>query len=134
MSAGGFQIAVDFVHLDTAGGASVLPGFEWSPEYLEAYAERFAADDGRGRTVGLLTADATWTVWEMHPAGDELLVALAGSFELVQETSDGDVRISLASGEAALNPAGVWNTLDVIEPGRVLFIAPGMGTEHRSRS
>jgi hypothetical protein len=42
-------------------------------------------------------------------------------------------RIELGPGEAAVNPRGAWHTADVIESGRVLFVTPGLGTEHRPR-
>jgi hypothetical protein len=36
-------------------------------------------------------------------------------------------------GQATINPKNVWHTVDVIEPGQLLFITPGIGTEHRTR-
>ena len=81
-------------------------------------------------------SSTSWTFWEMHPAGEELVVVLSGEMTLVQDLADlggGEHRILLRRGEAAINPKGIWHTVDVAEPGDVLFITPGIGTEHRPR-
>jgi hypothetical protein len=134
MADGSFRIDSDFVHLDVRGGATVLPGFEWSPEYLAIYEERFRSDGGLGRMVCLLSSGENWTTWERHPAGEELAVTISGRFHLIQEGDTGEERVNLTPGTAAVNPTGVWHTLDVVEPGEILFVTPGSGTEHRPRS
>jgi quercetin dioxygenase-like cupin family protein len=78
-------------------------------------------------------AEATWTSWERHPAGDEVVVALSGRQTLIQEIDGQQHRIELRAGQAAINPRGVWHTADVHELGLALFITPGRGTEHRPR-
>ena len=66
--------------------------------------------------------------------GDEVVVCVAGSVELVQAASEGDeLRTRLGPGDYAINPAGTWHTADVAEPATVLFITAGLGTEHRPR-
>ena len=77
--------------------------------------------------------EATWTTWERHPAGDEVLVTLTGHQTLIQDIDGAHHRIELRAGQAAINPRGVWHTADVHEPSSVLFITPGRGTEHRPR-
>ena len=110
-----------------------LPEFEWSPDYLAAYEERFAADGDEGRLVMTARNDATWTSWERHPAGEEVVVLLSGRADLVQRIDGGERRVPLGPGQAAVNPPGVWHTVDVYEPGDALFITPGRGTEHEPR-
>lgn len=134
MTSGPFPISADFVHLDNRGGATLLPGFEWTREYLDAYEQRIAADNGTGRLVSLAPASESWEIWERHPAGDELVITIDGRFELTQETPEGDVKSTIVGGTAVINPAGMWHTIDVIEPGRFLFVTPGVGTEHRPRA
>ena len=60
--------------------------------------------------------DAALVVYEASHAGD-----------------GAEVRIPMTGGQAVVNPKGVWHTADVQEPGRVLYIKPGLGTEHRPR-
>jgi quercetin dioxygenase-like cupin family protein len=71
----------------------------------------------------------------MHPAGDELVVCVAGTITLIQEAPDGTrASVALGAGEYAINPPGTWHTADVAEPATVLFITAGLGTEHRPRA
>ena len=75
----------------------------------------------------------SWTSWERHPAGEELVFLISGHVDLIQDLDGEEHRIELHAGDAVLNPPGVWHTSDVYEPGDALFITPGQGTEHRPR-
>ena len=69
----------------------------------------------------------------MHPMGEELVVCVAGSIELLQEI-DGQIRSAvLDHGEAIVNPPGVWHTADIDGEAAVLIITAGMGTKNRPR-
>ena len=98
---------------------------------MEAYRKRFADDGPEGRLVCVIAQDATWDGWERHPAGEELVFLLSGHVDLVQELDGVDHVVELRPGEATINPANVWHTARVHEPGLALFITPGAGTEHR---
>lgn len=128
-----FDLAVTHVHLGLGARATPLPDFRWTPEYLTAYEQRFAADGDEGRLVMIGPTTESWTTWERHPAGEELVVLLSGRADLVQRLAGGEHRISLGPGQAVVNPAGVWHTADVHEPGQALFVTPGRGTEHQAR-
>lgn len=128
-----FDLTQTHVHLSIDGSATVLPDFQWNPEALAAYGERFAADGDAGRIVCAFDQPASWDSWERHPAGEEIVVLLSGRVDLLQEV-DGEVRrVPLQPGEAAVNPPGVWHTADVHVPGMALFVTPGQGTEHKPR-
>ncbi len=131
MSGGAFDLAHTFVHLGLDAAATPLPDFAWSPEYLDAYAARFATDGDEGRLVCVLPQEATWDTWERHPAGDEVVVLLSGRVDVVQEVEGTQRVVELRAGEAMVNPRNVWHTALVHEPGEALFITPGTGTEHR---
>ena len=126
-----FDLARTFVHLGRGSTATALPDFEWSPEYVEAYRNRFAGDAAEGRLVCVLAQDATWDGWERHPAGAELVYLLSGRIDIVQEVEGTDHVVELRPGDAMINPADVWHTARVHEPGVALFVTPGEGTEHR---
>jgi mannose-6-phosphate isomerase-like protein (cupin superfamily) len=130
---GAFDLHRTFVHLGSEPTASPLPDFAWTAEYLASYETRFAADGPRGRLVALSPQHETWTSWERHPAGEELVVLLSGRIDVIQDLDGGERLIELGPGEALINPTGVWHTSNVHEPGEALFITPGMGTEHRGR-
>jgi mannose-6-phosphate isomerase-like protein (cupin superfamily) len=128
-----FDLHSTFVHLGSEPTVSPLPDFAWTAEYLDSYEKRFAADGPRGRLVTLSPQNETWPSWERHPAGDELVLLISGRIDVIQDLDDGERRVELRPGEALINPAGVWHTSDVHEPGEALFITPGLGTEHRDR-
>jgi mannose-6-phosphate isomerase-like protein (cupin superfamily) len=121
------------LHLGLGSRATPLPDWAWTPEQLGAYGERFAADGPEGRLVMTFEQAASWDSWERHPAGDEVVVLLSGRADLVQEVDGEHRRVPMLPGEAVVNPAGVWHTADVHEPGTILTITPGQGTEHRPR-
>jgi quercetin dioxygenase-like cupin family protein len=123
----------NFVHLGLGATARPQPpftGYQW----YEDYAARTAADGGEGRLVSLYRFSEPWDSWEMHPAGDELVVCVSGRITLIQEHASGEQNaVVLAAGEYAVNPAGVWHTADVEGEAQALFITAGLNTEHRPR-
>jgi quercetin dioxygenase-like cupin family protein len=126
-------LAEIYVHLGLGARAQTLPDFAWSAQALARYESDHQADGDEGRLVMISPQEATWTSWEHHPAGDEVVVALSGRQTLIQEVDGQHRRIELHAGQAVINPRGVWHTVDVHEPGSALFITPGRGTEHRPR-
>jgi mannose-6-phosphate isomerase-like protein (cupin superfamily) len=121
------------LHLGVGSRAVPVPDWGWSQEQLAAYEERYAADGREGRLVMMFEQADSWDSWERHPAGDEVVVLVSGRADLLQELDGCVQRIPMAPGEAVINPAGVWHTAEVSEPGTVLTITPGQGTEHRPR-
>lgn len=121
------------IHLGLGAKAIAEPEFT-GLEWYENYSKRHESDGAEGRLVALHSFAADWTSWEMHPAGDEVVVCVSGGITLIQEEADGAHRsITLGPGEYAINPAGTWHTADVADPAVALFITAGLGTEHRPR-
>jgi mannose-6-phosphate isomerase-like protein (cupin superfamily) len=115
-------------------GASAVPqpefsGFAWYADY----GARHAADGAEGRLVAIHSFSESWTSWEMHPAGAEVVVCIAGEITLIQELPDGTESVTLRPKDYAVNPPGVWHTADVTGEATALFITAGMGTENRPR-
>jgi mannose-6-phosphate isomerase-like protein (cupin superfamily) len=132
MSDDAFDLSRTFIHLGLGARAIPLPDFEWSPGYLARYEDEHAADGDDGRLVTMSMQDRTWTSWERHPAGEEVVVLLSGRVDLVQDRAGQEKVVELRPGFAVINPAGVWHRSVVHEPGQAIFITPGRGTEHRS--
>jgi quercetin dioxygenase-like cupin family protein len=120
------------LHLGLGARAVSEPEFT-GLEWYAGYVDRHAADGKEGRLVSMHTFSESWTVWEMHPAGEEAVVCTAGEITLVQELPDGVKKTTLRAGEYAINPRGVWHTADVAGRATALFITAGIGTEHRPR-
>lgn len=116
-------------------GAKAVPqpamtGMEWYDDYVT----RTTDDGDEGRLVSLYSFSESWTSWECHPAGDEVVICTSGTITLIQEGEDGTyTRIPLSPGECAINAPGVWHTADVDGACTALFITCGRGTQHRAR-
>jgi quercetin dioxygenase-like cupin family protein len=123
----------DVIHLGLGARSTPVRGFSWDPAFLEAYDQRFAADGDEGRLFGVFGQTESWPTWERHPAGEEVVVLLSGRADLIQQIDGEERRVTLQPGQAIVNPAGVWHTADVHEPGEILFVTPGRGTENKPR-
>ena len=66
------------LHLGLGARATPLHDFTWDPAYLQSYMERFASDGDEGRLVGLFHQTESWSSWECHPAGEEIVLLLSG--------------------------------------------------------
>jgi quercetin dioxygenase-like cupin family protein len=121
------------IHLGLGAKAIAEPQFTGA-EWYEAYVERHAGDMEEGRLVSLFRFEESWTSWEMHPAGDEVVCCLQGQMTLHQELADGSKRsYELAAGDYAINPPEAWHTADAGGPVVALFITVGKDTTHRPR-
>jgi mannose-6-phosphate isomerase-like protein (cupin superfamily) len=103
---------------------------------MEGGAAFWAGIEGRrdldqGRLMGSTAQSADWDHWERHPAGDEVLTLLSGALEIVLDTDQGERRAVLQPGQTFIVPKGVWHRGIVRAPGRLMFVTPGAGTEHR---
>jgi uncharacterized cupin superfamily protein len=133
MSDDAFDLATTYVHLGLGATVVELPEFSWNQQSVMTYLKRFAGDRAEGRLVGIVPATHSWSRWERHVEGEELVLQLSGSSDVVQELDGEYRRIHLTAGQAMINPRGVWHTSDVHEPGQTLFIAAGRRTEYRPR-
>ena len=121
------------IHLGLGAKAIAEPQFT-GPEWYEAYDSRHVDDMDEGRIVSLFRFEESWTSWEMHPAGDEVVCCLQGQMTLHQELADGSAAThELGPGDYAVNPPGAWHTADTQGPVVALFITVGKDTTHRPR-
>ena len=121
------------IHLGMGASAVAEPRFT-GPEWYEEYGSRHAQDLEEGRIVSLFRFEESWTSWEMHPQGEEVVCVIQGRMTLHQELSDGASQShELGPGEYVINPRGAWHTADADGPVVALFITPGKDTTHRPR-
>ena len=72
--------------------------------------------------------------WEMHPAGEEVILLQSGAVDFILEEDGGERRVALRPETPCLVvPRGVWHRFETVEPGRLVFITYGEGTQHRPR-
>jgi len=73
--------------------------------------------------------------WERHPRGDEVLTLLEGLLQVtVRSDAGAEQSFALRAGESLVVPCGHWHRLEVRRPGRLMFVTPAQGSEHRLRA
>ena len=120
--------ATTFVHLGTGPETSLI---DVTPDFWETIGDRH--DLRSGRLVTGMRNDADWTVWEMHPAGDELIVVTEGTVHFHLDDGTTTTEVTVTAPEYVLVPAGVWHTADTRGDARLLIVTWGEGTQHRPR-
>ena len=127
------KLSENFIHLGLGATAVEQPPFDGMKWYA-SYGERHGSDGAEGRLVSQYTFKEGWPSWEMHPKGSEVVICTHGAMVLHQEFPDGRREsVSLAAGEHAINPPGVWHIADVENEATAVFITAGEGTRHRPR-
>ena len=130
-----FDLSGTFVHLEDGGEA--LP-----VEVTESFWQELTTGEAQSDGVARIAAGGGWLVtsnrferdtptWEIHPEGDELLVMLSGALDVVFDGEGGARTIALDAGEACRVPRGTWHRLVVREPGVMLGVTRGKGTQVR---
>ncbi|MGE0800428.1 MAG: cupin domain-containing protein [Lautropia sp.] len=68
--------------------------------------------------------------WEIHPDGDEVLCVLAGRLlATVEQPNLPEREVELGEGQALIIPRATWHRLQVLAPGRLLFLTPPGGSD-----
>ncbi|SSW62931.1 cupin domain-containing protein [Achromobacter agilis] len=122
----------------------VPPVFDWLDHFmalgndgaLREIGKRRSLSDGEGWLVGIKAvasdADVHGDVWERHPGGEEMLCVLEGRAVLTLAGEGGaETDVLLDRRRCAVVPRGVWHRLHIACPGKILFVTPGHGSEHR---
>jgi mannose-6-phosphate isomerase-like protein (cupin superfamily) len=134
---GGQSLETHPIHLGRGASAIPQPEFprdERAMAWYGDYGARHGDDGADGRLVSWFRFTEDWGGWEMHPAGDEVVVCIQGSMTLIQQgPDDSETRVTLTPGQYAINAPGVWHTADVHGEATGLFITAGAGTQNRPR-
>jgi len=131
-----FKLDDTYVFLKDGGSAPLVPSGGFWQELMSGQPRSAGVALVAGGTGWLLakySIERNSQAWEMHPAGDELLTMLAGAMDVVLERADGEVTVSLVSGQTCVVPRGMWHRQVVREAGQYLGITYGKGTQHRPR-
>lgn len=74
-----------------------------------------------------------WSLWEMHPQGDETVILLSGQVTFVLQQEAGEELVLLEQpGDFVVVPKSTWHSARTGVKTRLLFITPGEGTEHKA--
>jgi mannose-6-phosphate isomerase-like protein (cupin superfamily) len=123
-----FDLATTYVQLDDGPRALAV---EVDDEFWQTIDRRSELQGGR--LVGRFHNAQDWDIWEMHPAGDEVVCLLSGAIDVVLDEPEGERVVALETGRTCIVPRGVWHRAIVREPGDTLHITRGEGTQHRPR-
>jgi quercetin dioxygenase-like cupin family protein len=128
------DISMHPIHLGPGATAQIEPEFTGAMDWYEGYADRHNDHGAEARMVSMHTFTESWDMWEMHPHGAEVVLCIMGTITLHQEKPDGSpARVTLGTGQYAINEPGTWHTADIESEATALFITAGMGTQHRPR-
>lgn len=122
----GFSLSSTFVHLAISGKASKL---EVGTDFFQSFRSR--EDLQNGRLMGALDISEGSSHWEMHPDGDEILYLLSGPMDVELEDRNEKRCIRLSGMTGCVVPCSIWHRTVVHQPGKMIFITPGKGTQHR---
>ncbi|MDJ0771172.1 MAG: cupin domain-containing protein [Ilumatobacter sp.] len=117
-----------FLHLGTGPETSLV---DVTPDFWETIGERTELHSGR--LVTGMTMSSDWGVWEMHPAGDELIAVTSGTVHFHLDDGTTASEIAVSAPDYIVVPAGTWHTADARGEGRMLIVTWGEGTQHRPR-
>jgi hypothetical protein len=124
-----FDLERTYVHLGDGPDARRV---EVTPDFWSTLDANPALRSGRLVTAHRFAED--WAHWEMHPAGEELVVLASGALDLVLEDAAGvQTTLALRGRGAVLIPRGTWHWARVHEPSEMWFVTYGEGTRHRGR-
>lgn len=119
------RLASNFVALDDGFNASIV---ELTPDIHERLDAKFKNFAGH-LLISSYAFDEDWPTWELHPAGDEFVILVAGDADLVLATGDGDDTIRMTEpGTFVIVPRNTWHTARIHKPTVMLFVTPGEGT------
>lgn len=119
------KLTETYLELRAGGAVEAIP---LTPDFWPDLIEGRRRLEGRLIMAAAMSEDMTH--WEVHPAGDEILLLLSGEMTIILE-GDPDETFTMQSGEAFIVPRGRWHRVKVTEPGEMVFMTPGEGTEHK---
>ncbi len=123
------SIISTYVHFRDDGRADAVPVSEsfWGEMAAGKHSQL-----SQGRLMSAFTFSQPWSMWERHPAGEEMVMLISGSATLVLEEFGEERTVRLSDpGSYVLVPQNVWHTARTSVQTTMLFLTPGAGTEHR---
>lgn len=121
-----------FLEEEKALSIEVTPSFweELMTNNLQSENARRVAE-GKGWLVSAYQMDESFPTWELHPEGDEILFLVSGLIDVIFEENGKERTISLCAGATCTVPRNMWHRQIVHQPGQMLAITYGRGTQHR---
>ena len=123
------NIEQDFVVLDPRKNATIETCDEALYQRLANNYEAFTGHE----LISCHHFESAWDTWEIHPAGDEIVILMSGSITFALKLDDQEQQMVLANaGDYLIIPKNTWHTARNADHAKVLFITPGEGTQNQS--
>lgn len=82
--------------------------------------------------ISAYTFSSDWPTWEIHPAGDEVVILMQGAVTFIVDIDGEHHSVYLDQpGTYVIVPRNTWHTAKIQVPTQMLFITPGEGTENK---
>jgi mannose-6-phosphate isomerase-like protein (cupin superfamily) len=127
---GPYKAVETYVHLGPDG---ITVPLQVTSTFWEQLTSGAFSHLGPGRLVSTYEFKENWSTWEKHPAGEELVVLLAGTLDFILDGREENVLLT-TPGQFLIVPRDTWHTANVAQRALALFVTPGEGTEHRPRT
>lgn len=125
------SLSSTYVQLHDGGAATDV---EVTPTFWEELGGGGRPELDAGRLLMQFEFSEDWPTWELHPAGEEVVVLISGTADFVLELDGREQRVTLkAPGDFIRVPRGVWHTARTSTACKMLFVTPGAGTQNRPR-
>lgn len=120
--------ASTYLHLGEGPDIAVIPV---TPDFWATIDQR--TDLHTGRLITGFSMSDDWDVWEMHPAGDEVIVVTEGEVRFHLDDGESTDPITVGAPNYIVVPTGTWHTADALGTAHLLIVTWGEGTTHRPR-
>lgn len=123
------DILTSYLHFRDDGRADMVTV---SPAFWKELTGGKHPELDNGRLMTAFSFSEPWSMWERHPAGEELVMLLSGAATVALEEVGQERVVQLTEpGGYVLIPRNVWHTARTSVPTTMVFLTPGAGTEHR---
>ena len=122
------DIAKEFVVMSPAKTATTALFTPTVYEQLDADYDQFKDHE----LISAYSFSSDWPCWEIHPAGDEVVILTQGEVTFVVDIDGEHHSVHLDQpGTYVIVPRNTWHTARTRVPTQMIFITPGEGTENK---
>ena len=119
------RLASNFVVLNGDFKANIIPV---TPDLYGRLDAEYSGFKGH-LMISSYAFEEDWPTWEVHPAGDEFVILVAGDADLVLAGERGDETVRMTEpGTFVIVPQNTWHTARIRRHSVMLFVTPGEGS------
>lgn len=121
-----FRLDNTVLHLEGPGTIST-----W-PQEASFWSDKQRPQLTSGHVLSVFSYATMWDFQERHPTGEELVVVLDGSVDVLLDDGHREHAVRVEAGSACVVPVNTWHRVAPNTPSTLLFITPTpTRTDHR---